>query len=290
MANLEMGKPVRSGSRRMTMFKEIRESVSLAFYLLRFTAKGQFEYPLWLVSFIVSIPIRCVGGIVFLYALVQQFESISGWSFYHLLFLYSLSYISEGAAFALAAQAWRIDLYLDRGDFDRMLVRPAGVLFQFFFKYLNLIGVVDVVVALGILGYAMAKLNMIMLPMVVVKMLLVVIGATLIRIAFLTILGSISFWSQRSSPVVGLGSEIMNKTTVYPITIYPRAVQFVLTFVLPFGFIGFYPASSLFGYSHQFDFLTVNAAFVTLGIGIAAFTLCSVIFSQGMNRYESSGS
>lgn len=271
------------------MLKEMKQKISMAIYLLKFTVKSQFEYPLWLVSFIISIPIRCISGIMFLYVLAQNFQSVSGWTFYHLLFLYSLSYVSEGLTFAFAAQSWRIELYLERGDFDRMLVRPLGVLFQFFFKYLNLIGIVDVIVAIAVLIYSTIKLKVVFSFVSIISILIVIIGATLIRSAFLTIVGSLAFWFKRSAPLVNLGSEMLSKTTVYPISIYPQAIQFLLTFILPFGFISFYPAASMLGYNSYFS-IPFSAAMVTMAIGVGLFFICSRVFKVGMGRYESTGS
>ena len=75
---------------------------------------------------------------------------------------------------------------------------------------------------------------------------------------------------------------------MYPLTIYPRALQFVFTFILPLGWITFYPASELLG--RRPDYIPVNMALVTFLIGVFIFALSCLVMSLGMRRYESAGS
>ena len=48
----------------------------------------------------------------------------------------------------------------------------------------------------------------------------------------------------RSQPLVDASIELMARGTFYPLTVYPWHLQALLTFVLPLGFIGFYPPAT----------------------------------------------
>lgn len=55
-------------------------------------------------------------------------------------------------------------------------------------------------------------------------------------------LASFGFWSDAKSSIMPLMYNIGNYGR-YPVDIYNRVIRFVLTFVLPFAFVGVYPAA-----------------------------------------------
>ena len=50
------------------------------------------------------------------------------------------------------------------------------------------------------------------------------------------------FWSDAKSSIMPLMYNIGNYGR-YPVNIYNRVIRFILTFVLPFAFVGVYPAA-----------------------------------------------
>jgi len=71
--------------------------------------------------------------------------------------------------------------------------------------------------------------------------------------------------------------------TRYPLNIFAKAIKTVLTWVLPLGFIGFYPASYLLNneWSHYI--------FALPGIVGVFLLLTSLIWKRGIRRYRGSG-
>ena len=183
---------------------------------------------------------------------------------------------------------WRISDRVVRGDYDRLLVRPLNVFFQMLVSYFNFIGLIDLVPGVVIFVYGCLHADISWSFLSVVKILLVIVGATLIRCSFFTILGSTAFWTKSSNSLVGLGMKLFEQTTTYPLAIYPRVIQGLFTFVLPFGFISFYPASELLN-KGNLEF-PVAFSLLTPLIGVTMFVLATLLFRAGMKRYESAGS
>ncbi|MXX38780.1 MAG: hypothetical protein F4Y91_05580 [Gemmatimonadetes bacterium] len=75
----------------------------------------------------------------------------------------------------------------------------------------------------------------------------------------------------------------------YPLTVYPWHLQALLTFVLPLGFIGFYPACDFLGQSANTS-LPLDVALWTPAVGAAMLVLALAVFAAGLRRYESAGS
>ncbi len=270
------------------MLEKIKQHFAVATWLLWLSIRKQVEWILTLISFAIALPIKCATGLVLIYVLVDKFSPLYGWSFNQLVFLYGLSYVSDGLASTFASQARRIEIYVTRGDFDRSLVRPISVLFQFLFRFIFLGGVMEVISGLIVLiyGYRLSGFSLTFVN--IVKIAVVILGATLIRVAYLIIVGSIAFWTKRSGPIVWVWDEIVRRTTQYPITMYPQIFQALFTFILPFSFISYYPCCDFYGFKSQFD-LPLNFVFWTPVIGIFTFILANKIFNYGLKVYESAG-
>ena len=70
---------------------------------------------------------------------------------------------------------------------------------------------------------------------------------------------------------------------------YPRFIQVLLTFVIPYGFMSFYPAQY---FLQKNDFLLFFPWFqyLTPVVGAVLLTLAVVFWKAGLRRYQSTGS
>ena len=102
-------------------------------------------------------------------------------------------------------------------------------------------------------------------------------------------IGALSFWTRRSSSLIGVTLSIASKTTMYPLTIYPKAIQAVFTFLFPFAFISFYPAAEYLGKDGSIQ-LPGSFALWSLLIGILVYVISQRVFSTALRSYESAGS
>ena len=72
---------------------------------------------------------------------------------------------------------------------------------------------------------------------------LVVIGGALIDLGISLAVATISFWFIRVDTLRWVVMSLEQDFTRYPISIYTRGVRIVLTFVLPFAFMNYFPAT-----------------------------------------------
>ena len=138
-------------------------------------------------------------------------------------------------------------------------------------------------------GRSLAAVTQFALPLLAISVLLVIVGGTLIYWSYLTLISSIAFWTMRSQPLADASLELMARGTFYPLTVYPWPLQALLTFVLPLGFIGFYPACDFLGQSANTS-LPLDVALWTPAVGVAMLVLALAVFAAGLRRYESAGS
>ena len=139
-----------------------------------------------------------------------------------------------------------------------------------------------IVFALVRVGFPCTLLNLL-------RLVLVVLGAALIQAAALIASSVMSFFTVNENPVLDFLLFNMKKFTDYPITVYPRGIQFILTFILPFAFMNFYPASLLLGKAVPAGFPAV-LPYLTPAVGALCFALSVVLWNWGLSHYKSTGS
>jgi ABC-2 type transport system permease protein len=71
----------------------------------------------------------------------------------------------------------------------------------------------------------------------------------------------------------------------YPLTIYHPVLRALLSWVLPFGFVAFYPATGFLGRGEFRAYF-----WGTPIVSAAVFALGLAVFQAGLRRYRSTGS
>jgi len=95
---------------------------------------------------------------------------------------------------------------------------------------------------------------------------------------------SLTFWTQDR----GAGFFPLAYNTIqfgrYPLNVYPVAVQFLLTFVLPYAFIAFLPAAGVLRPEYA------ALGWLTLPVGVLVFAIGLLVWHRGLAKYEGAGS
>lgn len=246
------------------------------------------EYPANLAGWALSNPIQFIVGFATIKFVVAEFGTINGWNYGQLAFLYGIAVMSHALSMIFFIQGWFMGYYVVEGDFDRYLLRPMSVLFQFFFTNINIVGITDLIPGVCVFAYGCAKVGFAWSVGSVLSLLSLLLGATLIRGGVYIAMGTLSFWTKSTSQFAMFTQEFFDKTTMYPLSMYPEALQFLLTYIIPIGWISFYPAGELLGIE-QTRFSFSGMPFVTLGVGIAVLMLAGLFFKAGLRNYESAG-
>ena len=85
---------------------------------------------------------------------------------------------------------------------------------------------------------------------------------------------------------LGIGPPIFNLINFgrYPTPIFNKIIQFILSFVIPFAFVAFYPATHFFN-RPGFEIWCYGTPFMALACsGVAAYA-----WRFGVSRYDSTG-
>lgn len=274
----------------------MRESIKHYFEVFKYSTllavKLELEYTSYLFCWMFMIPIQLFSGVYVLKVILDRVGLLNGWNFGQVAFLYGLGVFSHGFQDMFFIQTRHIEHHVIRGEFDRMLLRPMGVFFQFCVGMVNFCGIFDLVPGVIIFLYGCVQTGFQWTLKNTLLLLLVIIGGTLIQASIYTLTGSIAFWTKKSSIFVGVNLELFDKTTQWPMVIYPQWFMRLFTFLIPMGFVSFYPACGLLGISSGVDFpIPVDLAIWTPVVGILWFMIAKWFFRLGLRKkYESAGS
>lgn len=270
------------------MLRTIKHYGSVTLAYLKMSVLATLEYPAGILGWLLANPIQFIVGFATIKFVVAEFGSVAGWGYGELAVLYGISVISHAMGVIFFIQAWFMGYYVIEGDFDRYLLRPMNVLYQFFFTEFNWIGLTDLIPGLCVLIYGFIQVDFVWSIGNVVNILVMLLGATFIRGGVYLIVGCSSLWTKSANGFGSYMQELFNRTTQYPISMYPESFQFVLTYILPIGWASFYPVSELLGVPNG-RFAWKGAVWVTLAMGVLVFAVAAVVFHRGMKRYESAG-
>ncbi|MBY0012813.1 ABC transporter permease [Paenibacillus typhae] len=263
-------------------------------HFIRVYLKSKMEFKFPFVMEIIANIVMCIVFYLGMKMLFYRFDLINGWNFYEVMFLYSLNLL---AASISGMFVWSPMIMLSSevqlGTFDSLLTKPLSPLLYLIFKQFQHTFLGWVVVSLYILVQSVKGAGLHLNAVTVLSIITVVISGVLINSGFLIITGSLSFWVIKNVEIVGLfnNQESSSLRTVvdFPLTIYSKPIQIVFTFLLPYAFINFYPATIFFHKENSYLFNS-NLGFWSPAVGVAIFLLSLFIWKTGLKRYNSTGS
>ncbi|MDO4189329.1 MAG: ABC-2 family transporter protein [Lachnospiraceae bacterium] len=272
----------------MRVFKTISHYLRVTLACVKMAFLIIVEYPSSIIGWLISNPIQFIVGFATIQFVVEQFGEINGWNYGQLAVLYGLSVISHALSMIFFVQGWFMGMYVIEGEFDRYLTRPLSVLYQFFFTQINVFGITDLIPGICVFIYGCYKIHFTVNIMNVLCIIIMLAGATLIRGGVYILLGTSSFFTRSANDFGQYTQEIFDKTTMYPISMYPESLQFILTYIIPIGWVSFYPVSSMLSIGDSVSGFP-QVAGITLIVGMVVMTIAGIFFKYGLRSYESAG-
>lgn len=257
-------------------------------YMVRASIQAQLQYRYAFVMNILGWAMTYAGTAITMWVLLYSFGALAGWTFWELIFLFALAILSWGVCMVFFFHFRSLDQYIVNGTFDRFLVRPIHPFFHFMALKFDVGAFGQFLFSIIAVCLAYSRLQLYWLAWQWLVFLGAIIGGTLIQGGLLVAISAMAFWTTRSERlywvVMWPAKSLMN----YPLTIYPRVVQVLVTFILPFAFVNYLPALLLLGKTGADH--TPFWGFLSPWVGLVFFWLCLRFWMLGVDRYKSAGS
>lgn len=262
--------------------RKLIDNTKLYFSFLGASLKEMLIYRLDCIVGILSQIFTQLVELIFIYIVFQNTENLAGWNFRQILLLYGITLLSVGIAdFCFDALYDIGPKYIRNGDFDKILLRPVHPL-------LSIIGASKEFTSIGYFGLGLT-LTIIMfiklsIPITFILILKIVffsiVGAAIIG-AINTIFSISSFWTYRSNEVIWSFYRTYTFTQ-YPLEIYNKFIKILITCILPFAFVAYYPTMSYLG-------MNSYMIYVSPIIAVILWIIAVKVWNWALNKYRSTG-
>ena len=268
-----------------------RERRGLGFYahiykmILLQDLKSKMSYRADFIVSTIGMLFTNISGFIAFWILFQNFPNIKGWTYYEMLFLYGFSMLAMTPVQCFFDNNWNLSRALYTGDFIKYCFRPVNLFFYFMSEVFDIKGLGQFAFGIGTVIYTWNKLE---LPLTVGNITGLVIGvlaASLFMIALMNIAAATGFWLIGGTTSVMIFMFKFKDYARYPVTIFNGVFRFVFTFLIPIGFMAYYPSLYLIRPENP-----LLLTYLTPVLGVLFFWLSYRIWMRGAKQYSGTGS
>lgn len=262
----------------------LRFYLRIYFKILAQDLKSKMSYRADFIISTIGMIFTNIAGFVSFWIMFRNFPSINGYGYYEMLFLYGFSLIAITPTQCMLDNNWSLRQQVYSGDFIKYCFRPINLFFYYESEIFDVKGLGQLAFGIGTLVYSWAKLGLGVTPLIIIKLLVFLTGASLVMGALQTAAAATCFWIENSFYVLDL-TQRFKEYSKYPVTIFSPAFRFVFTYIIPIAFIAYYPGLVVLRPSE----VSVLSWLSPL-IGAAFFYIAYRIWMYGASKFNGTGS
>lgn len=221
----------------------------------------------------------------------SQDTSGEGWTINELLFLFSFMFLTYGIFIIFFTGLRDFQYMVIQGDLDKLLIRPRGVLFQL------LASNSDWFAALGhgLLGivvfiYSSSKISIEWTMQKIILACSCVCSGVLIQGALFLMFASLSFFIVKTDNLRNVLYWNIKSFMGYPISIYPKLIQYFVVYIIPLAFVNYFPSQLLMGVFKEGNIFPAVYISISAALGMVLFGLSYLFWRFSLRFYASTGS
>jgi ABC-2 type transport system permease protein len=266
----------------------LQHNVSSYYRMAMAQARSQMQYRTNFVAMVVSMVLTYGSQFIALYWLTERFQNLDGWRLEEIVLLYALAILSWGVCVSFFFTLQSFEDQIRDGTFDRALLRPINPLVHVLGSQSPIGGLGQFVFSIGAFLFAIRATGVTMTLGKTVFLLLSALGGGLILGAAMIAVATLAFWTTRTQTfywsIIFPARQLIN----YPVSIYHRAFQIVLTVGVPFAFVNYFPAHVLLDRTGELAYPLM--AWGTPLVGLASITVAYFFWRFGTRFYTGTGS
>ena len=260
--------------------------IRLYFACMKRSLISRLEYKKDTFVAIASFFIVHVCSLLSIYFIINSIPSLNGYSMYELGFLYGFSMMPMALDHLFTDDLWMVAYSkVKRGELDRNFLRPIPVLFQVIAETFQPEGFGELIVGIVMLCLCGGAINVTWSFGLILLLVIATIFGAVIITSLKIIFSAMAFIFKTSGPLLQIVYNFIDYTR-YPIKIFPKVIQTILTFVFPFALVISLPIEAVLfnAYSpYLLIVIIIVASLIFLSISILIWTICA-------KNYESTGS
>jgi ABC-2 type transport system permease protein len=220
-------------------------------------------------------------GINFLFS---RFQSVDGFTYNEVLLNFAIVLSAFSIAECYARGFDRFQQIIANGEFDRMLVRPRGLIFQVLTSKIEFNRIGRLFTALIVFVMAIPASGVIWTIDKIITLVLMISCGALVFSSLFLVGASFAFFTLQGLEFMNILTDGGREFGSYPYSIYGKTVLKFLTFIVPLALFQYYPLTYLLG-------RTDNIFYMVSPLISLLFLVPSYAFWRfGLRHYISTGS
>lgn len=224
------------------------------------------------------------SGYITIYFMFTRFNSVNGFSYSEVLLCYAVVL----TAFSLSETFFRgFDTFksvISNGEFDRIMVRPRGIILQILGQKIDLSRLGRLMQAFLVLAVTLPSVGIEWTIPKIGILLLMIISGTVVFSGLFVIYASICFFTTEALEFMNIFTDGGREFGRYPFSIYGSEVLKFFTYIIPLALFQYYPLMYITDRSDNILF-----AFTPI-IALLFIFPCLALWRTGVRHYKSTGS
>ncbi len=256
---------------------------------LRMSFHARLQYRVDTIVATLAVFVRESTNIIVIYLTLLKFDHMNGWNVNEMLFLFSILFLTYAFVVSIFADLRDFSCMIREGRFDRLMLRPRGLLLQLILNNADLMASAGHG-TLGILLFLFSADKVGITWNLVTTMYYVgaIIGGVLIQGGMFILFSSLSFYFVETNSIREIFYWNMRKFAGYPISIYSKLIQFLMIYVIPFAFVNYFPAQFLL---RKEDMANYNEVYMYIApvAGVVIYLAAYAFWRISVKKYKSTG-
>jgi ABC-2 type transport system permease protein len=264
--------------------KTLKHYLKIYWLLFSLHIKTRMEYRVDFAMGLVGMLFVNLLGALTLWIIFHSIPGLAGWSYHELIFIYAFALLSMLPTHLLFDNLWQLNNKLMEGSFIKYYFRPLDILFYFISEKVDVKSFGQFIVACIMLVYSSGELGVVWGPGNTCVFLFLLASASLVMMGMMLLASALSFWFLNANFALSFAHKLTNFSH-FPMNIYNNIFKFLFSFIIPIGYLAFYPAQLILR-SGEADIY----AYISPLIGAALFGIAYHVWIRGAMKYGGTGS
>ena len=258
--------------------------MKLYFEYFMVNLKSELQYKTSFIMSFISQFFVFFGYYFTIICLFDKFSNIKGFTMYEVLLTFSLIQFGFSFCESFFRGSDQFDNLIINGTFDKLLIRPRNIMLQIFGEQISFIKMSRLLQSIIILIISIAKIDVIWNISKVITLIFMLISSIVIFLGIFILSASYCFLTIKGLEVRNVFTAGGKHMAQYPIGIFKKGFIWFFTFIIPYGFINYYPL--LYILDRKSNNLLMFSPLIT----IIYLIPCIIVFYKGIKKYKSAGS
>jgi ABC-2 type transport system permease protein len=216
--------------------------------------------------------------------LFDKFSNIKGFTLYEVLLTFGIIQFGFSFCETFFRGVDTFDNLILDGTFDRLLLRPQNILLQVFVNEVSFVKASRLIQSIIILIIAVINIDVIWSIDKIITLICMLIASVLVFLSIFILAAAYCFLTVKGLEVRNVFTDGGKHMAQYPIGIFKKGFVFFFTYIIPYGFVNYYPLLYILGKTE--NKLLIISPLIT----VLYLIPCIIIFYKGVKRYSSTGS